>query len=60
MDTSGYQVSSGAMDDVEIYWENDQLDVDGVFRRGIDTPFSPTAFDDSEMGASVENPILPE
>ena len=56
MDTSGYQVSD--MDDVEFYWENDQLDVDPVFRPGIDTPFSQKAFDDWEMGGSAENPIL--
>ena len=44
--------------DVEVYWENDQLDVDAVFKAGIDTPFSPTSFDDLEMGSSAENPIL--
>ena len=38
MDTSGYEVSAD-LDDVEIYWENDQLDVDTIFRTGIDTPF---------------------
>ena len=60
MDTSGYHVPSAAdMDDVEFKWENDQLDVEAVFRPGIDTPFSPTAFDDLEMGkGSEENPIL--
>ena len=57
LDTSGYQVSAD-LDDVEICWENDQLDVYAVFRPGIDTPFSPTAFDDLEMGASAKNPIL--
>ena len=57
IDTSGYEVSAD-LDDVEFYWENDQLDVDAVFRPSIDTPFSPTAFDDSEMGGSAENPIL--
>ena len=35
--TSGYQLSD--LDDVELYWENDQLDVNAVFRMGIDTPF---------------------
>ena len=58
VDTGGYQVSSADLDDVEFYWENDQLDVDAVFRPGIDTPFSPTAFDDLEMGGSAENPNL--
>ena len=32
--------------------------MDAVFRPGIDTPFSPTAFDDLSMGGSVENPIV--
>ena len=57
LDTSGYQVSAD-LDDVEFYWEYDQLDVDAVFRPGIDTLFSPTAFDDLEMGSSAENVIL--
>ena len=57
-DTSGYQVSAD-LDAVEFCWENDQLDVDATFRPGIDTPSSPTAFDDLVMGAvSIENPIL--
>ena len=38
MDTSVYQVSAD-LDDVDFYWENDQLDVDAVFRPGIDTFF---------------------
>ena len=55
-DSSGYQVFN--LHDVEFYWENDHLDVDVVFRAGIDTPFPPTAFDDLEMGVSAENHIL--
>ena len=57
MDTSGYQLSAD-LDDVNFHWEKDQLDVDAVFRPGIDTPISPTAFDDLLMGGSAENPIL--
>ena len=57
LDTSGCQVSAD-LDGVEFYCENDQLDIDTVFRPGIDTPFSPTAFDDLEMGGSTEVPIL--
>ena len=56
MDTSEYQVSD--LDSFEFFRENDQLDVDAVFRPGIDTPFAPTAFDDLEMGGSANNPIL--
>ena len=57
LDTSGYQVCD-EMDGVEFYWENNQLDVDAVFRPGIDTPFSTTVSHDLEMGGSAENPIL--
>ena len=53
LDTSGYQVSAD-LDNVEFYWKNDQLDVDIVFRLGIDTPFSPTAFDVLEMWGSAD------
>ena len=56
MNTSGYQMPD--LDDVEFYWESAQLDVDAVFRPGIDTPFSSTAFDDLEIGGSAENPVL--
>ena len=58
LDTSGYQVSAADLNDVELYWENDQLHVDAVFMPGIDTLLPPTAFDDLEMGGvSAENPI---
>ena len=57
LDTSSYQVSD--LEDIEFNWENSQLDMDAVFRLGIDTPFSPTTFDDLLMGdGSVENPIV--
>ena len=55
--TSSYQVSD--LEDIEVNWENSQLDMNAVFRPGIDTPFSPTTFDDLLMGdGSVENPIV--
>ena len=57
LDTSSYQVSD--LEDIEFNWENPQLDMDAVFRPGIDSPFSPTTFDDLLMGdGSVENPIV--
>ena len=57
LDTSSYQVSD--LEDIEFNWENSQLEMDAVFRPGIDTPFSPTTFDDLVMGdGSVENPIV--
>ena len=37
LDTSSYQVSD--LEDMEFNWENSQLDIDVVFRPGIDTPF---------------------
>ena len=57
LDTSSYRVSD--LEDIEFNWENSQLDMDSVFRPGIDTPFSPTVIDDLLMGdGSVENPIV--
>ena len=57
LDTSSYQVSD--LEDIEFNWENPQMDMDAVFRPGIDTPFSPTTFDDLLMGdGSVENRIV--
>ena len=54
LDTSSYQVSD--LEDIEFNWESSHL---SVFRPGIDTPFSPTVFDDLLMGdGSVENPIV--
>ena len=32
--------------------------MDAVFKPGIDTPISPTTFDDLSMGGSVENSIV--
>ena len=58
LDTSGYQVFAVDLDDVGFYWQIKQLDVDAVFRPGIDTPFSPIMFDDLEVRGSAENPIL--
>ena len=54
--TSSYQLTD--LEDIEINWEKSQLDMDAVFRRGIDTPFSPATFDDLSMEGSVENPIV--
>ena len=57
LDTTIFQVSD--LEDIEFNLENSQLDMDAVFRPGIDTPFSPTTFDDLLMGdGSVENPIV--
>ena len=59
LDTSSYQVSD--LEDIDFNWKNSQLEMDAVFRPGIDTPFSPSTFDDLLMGdGSVENPIVLE
>ena len=59
VDTSSYQVSD--LEYIEFNWEDSSLDIDAVFTPGIDTPFSPTTFEDLLMGdGSVENPILLE
>ena len=56
LDTSSYQVSD--LEDIELNLEDSQLDMDAVFRPGIDTPFSPTTYDDLSMEGPVENPIF--
>ena len=56
LETSSYQLTH--LEDIEFNWENSQLDMDAVFRPGIDTPFSPNTFDDLSMEGSVENPIV--
>ena len=56
LDTSSYQLTD--LEDIKLNWENSQMDMDAVFRQGIDTPFSPTTFDDLSMEGSVENPIV--
>ena len=56
LDTSSYQVSD--LEDIEFNCENSQMDMDAVFRPGINTPFSPTTFDDLSVGGSVENLIV--
>ena len=56
LDTSSYQLTD--LEDIEFNSENSQLDMDAAFRPGIDTPFSPTTFDDLSMEGSVEYPIV--
>ena len=56
MDACRHQLTD--LDNFEFDWEKNQPDVDVVLRLGIDTSFSPTAFDDLEVGGSAEKPIL--
>ena len=48
LDTSSYQVSD--LENIDFNWEDSRMDMDAVFRPGIDTPFLPTTFDDLLMG----------
>ena len=56
LDTSSYQVPD--LNAIEFNKGNSQLDIDAVFRQGMDSPLSPSTFDDLSMGGSVENPIV--
>ena len=56
LDTSSYHVSD--LEDMEFNWENSQLEMDARIISGIDTPFSPTTFDDLSMKGSVEKPFV--
>ena len=56
-DTSGYELSD--LEDIEFSWEDPAVDIDSFYRLGIDTPFSPSIFDDFQMKASTAaNPII--
>ena len=56
-DTSAYELSG--LEDIECSWEDPAVDVDSVCSPGIDTPFSPSVFDDFQMnGSTAANPII--
>ena len=56
-DTSGYELSD--LEDIEFSWEYPAVDMDSVYRPGVDTPFSPSVFDDFQMeGSTAANPII--
>ena len=55
-DTKGYELSD--LEDIEFSWEDPAVDMDSAYRHGIDTPFSPSIFDDFQMeGSTAANPI---
>ena len=56
MDTRGYKLSD--LDDIEVLWANLQLEIDAVFRPGIDNPTSPTTFEKIGKLGSVRSPIF--
>ena len=56
-DTSGYELSD--LEDIEFSWEDPAVDMDSVYRPGIDTPIFPSFFDDFQMeGSTAANPNL--
>ena len=56
-DTSGYELSD--LEDIKFSWEDPAVDIDGVYRPGMDTPFSPSVFDDFQMeGLTAARPII--
>ena len=54
VDTRDYHIDE--LDDIQFYWEDPQALIDAEFRPGIDTPYSPSHFDD--VFGSVNNPIV--
>ena len=56
-DTRGYELFN--LEDIDFSWEDPALDMDSVYRPGIDTPSSPSIFDDFQMeGSTGANPII--
>ena len=56
-DTRGYELSDS--EDLEFSWEDPALDMDSVYRPGIDTPFSPSIQEDFQMeGSTAANPRI--
>ena len=56
LDTSSVQVSNP--EDTEFSWEDPAVNMNSVYRPGIDTPFSPSVSYDFQMGTTAANPIL--
>ena len=56
-DTMGYELSD--LEDINISWEDPAVDMDSVYRTGIDTPFSSSNFDDFQMeGSTAANTVI--
>ena len=54
--TTGYEVSD--LEHTEFSWEDPAVNMVSVNRPRIDAPFSPSMFDDFQMGSTAANPIL--
>ena len=56
-DTSGYELSD--LEDIEFSWEDPAVDMDSVYRPGIDTPSCPSICDNFQIeGSTATNPII--
>ena len=56
-DNRGYELSD--LEDIEFSWEDPAVDMDSVYRPGIDALISPFIFDDFQMeGSTAANPII--
>ena len=56
-DTRRYELSD--LEDIEFSWEDPAVDMASVYRPGIDTPISPSIFEDFQMEVSTSaNPII--
>ena len=41
------------LEDIEFSWEDPAVNIDSVYRPGIDTPFCPSVIDDLQMEGST-------
>ena len=55
-DTRGFKLFD--LEGIEFSWEDPAVDMDNVYRPGISTPFSPSIFDDFQIGSTAANPII--
>ena len=56
MNTSSYRKSN--LGDIDFSWEDPAVDMDSVYRPGIDTPFSLSLFDEFQMVSTTTNSII--
>ena len=42
------------LDDIQFHWENPNIDMDAVYRPGIDTPFSPSLFENIPVAGCAD------
>ena len=55
-DTRGYELSN--LEDIGFSWGDPAVDMDSVYRPGIDTLLFPSIVDDFQMGSTANNPKL--